>query len=173
MNSKRTLLLLTLLLTALLTAGAASAQDGAPRSTPLPGDLLLNESFESNGAEYWTVTGATQDKVKCGELYYGHVSNCAFLLKGSAGENTTIQQVYKPGGAVDSVGQGVAMTAHIRPLSGGIDIKFFIKVKLKDGLFQEVWGVGQWQGGEFFGLAPTALAGARAPIVPKPGWKAQ
>jgi branched-chain amino acid transport system substrate-binding protein len=41
---------------------------------------------------------------------------------------------------------------------------------LKDGLLPEVWGVGQWQGGEFYGIAPTTLAGARNAVVPKAAW---
>jgi branched-chain amino acid transport system substrate-binding protein len=45
------------------------------------------------------------------------------------------------------------------------------KVKLTDGLLQEVWSVGQWQNGEFYGLAPTSLSGARASVVPKPQWQ--
>ena len=42
-------------------------------------------------------------------------------------------------------------------------------MKLRDGLLEEVWAVGQWQGGEFYGIAPT-LPGARAVVVPKPAW---
>ena len=32
-------------------------------------------------------------------------------------------------------------------------------------------GPGQWQNGEFYGLAPTSMAGAKQPIAPKPAWK--
>ena len=46
-------------------------------------------------------------------------------------------------------------------------------VKLKDGLLQEVWAVGQWQDGEFYGLAPMNYAGARPALMLKPAWKAQ
>jgi branched-chain amino acid transport system substrate-binding protein len=34
-----------------------------------------------------------------------------------------------------------------------------------------VWWVGQWQGGEFVGLAPTKYEGAKPPLFPKPAWK--
>ncbi len=34
-----------------------------------------------------------------------------------------------------------------------------------------VWWAGQWQNGEFYGLAPSTMAGAREPIAPKPAWK--
>jgi branched-chain amino acid transport system substrate-binding protein len=33
------------------------------------------------------------------------------------------------------------------------------------------WLVGQWQDGEFFGIAPANRPGARTAIVPKPAWK--
>ena len=31
---------------------------------------------------------------------------------------------------------------------------------------------GQWQGGEYYGIGPSRLAGARAPVVPKAGLEA-
>ena len=44
-------------------------------------------------------------------------------------------------------------------------------VKLEGGLLKQVWSVGQWQGGEFYGVAPASMAGARPVAVPKPDWK--
>ena len=34
-----------------------------------------------------------------------------------------------------------------------------------------VWWAGQWQNGEFHGLAPSTMAGAKEPVAPKPAWK--
>lgn len=45
-------------------------------------------------------------------------------------------------------------------------------VKLKNNMPENLWTVGQWQGGEFYGLAPTNLPGARPALFPKPAWKA-
>jgi branched-chain amino acid transport system substrate-binding protein len=73
--------------------------------------------------------------------------------------------------AIEKVGK-VDRPAVIKAIHDGTFDTIIGKVKLKDGLLQEVWGVGQWQGGEFYGLAPVGLAGARAPLVPKPAWKA-
>ena len=72
--------------------------------------------------------------------------------------------------AIEKVGKTdrTAISAEIR--SGTFDT-IIGKVKLKDGLLQEVWSVGQWQGGEFYAIAPTTLSGARAATVPKPEWK--
>ena len=75
-----------------------------------------------------------------------------------------LQQAIEKVGKVDRA----AVAAEIR--SGTFDT-IIGKIKLKDGLLQEVWGVGQWQNGEFYGLAPTSLPGARAPVVPKPQWQ--
>jgi len=75
-----------------------------------------------------------------------------------------LQQAIEKVGKVDRA----AVAAEIR--SGTFDT-IIGKVKLKDGLLQEVWGAGQWQNGEFYALAPTTLPGARAPVVPKPAWK--
>jgi len=44
------------------------------------------------------------------------------------------------------------------------------KVKLVDNLYKGIWAVGQWQGNDFYGIAPKQ-DGARAPIVPKPAWQ--
>jgi branched-chain amino acid transport system substrate-binding protein len=72
--------------------------------------------------------------------------------------------------AIEKVGKAdrAAVAKEIR--SGTFDT-IIGKVKLKDGLLQEVWSVGQWQNGEFYGLAPTSLPGARASVVPKPQWQ--
>ncbi|CAN6484066.1 unnamed protein product [Victoria cruziana] len=45
-------------------------------------------------------------------------------------------------------------------------------ISYKDQQWSDVWCVGQWQGGEFNGLAPVAKPGARKPVIPKPAWKA-
>jgi len=39
------------------------------------------------------------------------------------------------------------------------------------GLLKDVWGVGQWQNGEFYGIAPVTKEGARQVVAPKPAWK--
>lgn len=45
-------------------------------------------------------------------------------------------------------------------------------ISYKDQQWSDVWCVGQWQGGEFHGLAPSSKPGAKKPVIPKPGWKA-
>ncbi|WP_375308713.1 amino acid ABC transporter substrate-binding protein [Bradyrhizobium sp. A11] len=72
--------------------------------------------------------------------------------------------------AIEKVGKldRAAVAAEIR---AGTFETIIGKVKLKDGLLQEVWSVGQWQNGEFYALAPTSQPGARAAVVPKPQWQ--
>ncbi|CCE05518.1 Extracellular ligand-binding receptor precursor (fragment) [Bradyrhizobium sp. STM 3843] len=72
--------------------------------------------------------------------------------------------------AIEKVGK-VDRTAIAKEIRDGTFETIIGKVKLKDGLLQEVWAVGQWQNGEFYGLAPATLAGARPAVVPKPEWK--
>ncbi|MGE0062245.1 MAG: amino acid ABC transporter substrate-binding protein [Xanthobacteraceae bacterium] len=45
------------------------------------------------------------------------------------------------------------------------------KIKLENGLSKNIWAVGQWQGADFFGVAPLDKAGAKPVMVPKPAWK--
>ncbi|WP_316197468.1 amino acid ABC transporter substrate-binding protein [Bradyrhizobium sp. SZCCHNS2002] len=72
--------------------------------------------------------------------------------------------------AIEKVGK-VDRAAVAKEIRTGTFDTIIGKIKLKDGLLQEVWAVGQWQNGEFYGLAPATLAGARAAVVPKPAWK--
>ena len=43
-------------------------------------------------------------------------------------------------------------------------------VDLKTHIRGKQWGVGQWQGGQFVGIAPNDLPGAKPLIFPKPAW---
>ncbi|MCA1499188.1 MULTISPECIES: amino acid ABC transporter substrate-binding protein [unclassified Bradyrhizobium] len=72
--------------------------------------------------------------------------------------------------AIEKVGK-LDRTAVAAEIRAGTFETIIGKVKLKDGLLQEVWSVGQWQNGEFYALAPTSLTGARAAVVPKPQWQ--
>jgi branched-chain amino acid transport system substrate-binding protein len=74
--------------------------------------------------------------------------------------------------AIERVGK-IDRAAIIKEIQNGTFKTIIGEVKLKDGLLQEVWAVGQWQGGEFYGLAPVNYAGARPAVVPKPAWQAQ
>ncbi len=74
--------------------------------------------------------------------------------------------------AIERVGK-LDRAAIIKEIHNGTFKTIIGDVKLKDGLLQEVWAVGQWQDGEFYGLAPMNYAGARQAVTPKPAWKAQ
>ena len=66
---------------------------------------------------------------------------------------------------------GLDRAAVVKEISSGSFDTIIGKVQLKEGLLAEQWAVGQWQGGEFYGIAPTNMTGARAAVVPKPAWK--
>jgi len=74
--------------------------------------------------------------------------------------------------AIERVGK-LDRAAVIKEIHNGTFKTIIGDVKLKDGLLQEVWAVGQWQDGEFYGLAPMNYAGARQAVTPKSAWKAQ
>jgi len=44
-------------------------------------------------------------------------------------------------------------------------------IKLDRNVNPNVWWAGQWHDGEFYGLAPSSMAGAREPMAPKPAWQ--
>jgi branched-chain amino acid transport system substrate-binding protein len=72
--------------------------------------------------------------------------------------------------AIERVGK-IDRPAIIKEISTGEFDTIIGKIKLVDGQNKNIWAVGQWQGGEFMGVAPLAKDGAVAPIVPKPSWQ--
>jgi branched-chain amino acid transport system substrate-binding protein len=72
--------------------------------------------------------------------------------------------------AIERVGK-IDREAVIKEINTGSFDTIIGKVKLKDNLYKEVWAVGQWQGNDFYAIAPMKQQGARAPIVPKPAWQ--
>jgi branched-chain amino acid transport system substrate-binding protein len=71
--------------------------------------------------------------------------------------------------AIEKVGK-IDRAAIINEINTGSFDTIIGKVQLKDNLYKGIWAVGQWQGNDFFGIAPKQ-DGARAPIVPKPAWQ--
>jgi branched-chain amino acid transport system substrate-binding protein len=72
--------------------------------------------------------------------------------------------------AIERVGK-IDREAVIKEINTGSFDTIIGKVKLVEGLYKDVWAVGQWQGNDFYAIAPMKQQGARAPIVPKPAWQ--
>jgi branched-chain amino acid transport system substrate-binding protein len=70
--------------------------------------------------------------------------------------------------AIEKVGLDKAKV--INEINTGTFDTIIGKIQLKDNHYKGVWAVGQWQGDNFYGIAPKQ-PGARAPIVPKPAWQ--
>ncbi|PJI98481.1 amino acid/amide ABC transporter substrate-binding protein (HAAT family) [Acidovorax sp. 69] len=75
-----------------------------------------------------------------------------------------LQQAIEKVGKIDRA----AVTNEIR--TGSFDT-ILGPVKLENQLFNNLWWVGQWQNGEFYGVAPSAKKGAKPALLPKPAWK--
>jgi branched-chain amino acid transport system substrate-binding protein len=71
--------------------------------------------------------------------------------------------------AIERVGE-VNRAAVIKELQSGTFDTILGPIKLEDNLYKQTWWVGQWQNGEFHGIAPTTLLGVRPIIFPKPPW---
>ncbi|TKT73620.1 twin-arginine translocation pathway signal protein [Afipia massiliensis] len=74
--------------------------------------------------------------------------------------------------AIERVGK-IDRAAVINDLQTGTFDTVIGKIKLENNMPTKYWWVGQWQGGEFYGVGPAANEGARSAVVPKPAWKAQ
>ena len=73
--------------------------------------------------------------------------------------------------AIERVGK-IDRAAVIKELQTGTFETILGPVKLENNLYTENWWVGQWQNGEFHGIAPATLPGAGAVMFPKPAWHA-
>ncbi|MNV76567.1 hypothetical protein D3C71_1699250 [compost metagenome] len=80
---------------------------------------------------------------------------------------TTLQVLQQ---AIERVGKidRAAVTQEIR--TGSFDT-IIGPVKLENQMLTKLWYVGQWQNGEFYGIAPSNRAGAKPAVIPKPAWK--
>ena len=70
---------------------------------------------------------------------------------------------------IERVGK-IDRAAVIKDLQTGSFDTMIGKVKLENNMPTRYWWVGQWQDGEFYGIAPAGNEGARKAIVPKPAW---
>jgi branched-chain amino acid transport system substrate-binding protein len=71
--------------------------------------------------------------------------------------------------AIERVGT-IDRAAVIEELQTGTFETILGPVKLQNNLYKENWWVGQWQNGEFQGIAPATLPGAQEIMFPKPAW---
>jgi branched-chain amino acid transport system substrate-binding protein len=71
--------------------------------------------------------------------------------------------------AIERVGK-IDREAIIKEINTGSFDTIIGKVQLKDNLYKGIWAVGQWQGNDFYGIAPKQ-DGVRGAIVPKPAWQ--
>lgn len=72
--------------------------------------------------------------------------------------------------AIERVGK-IDRAAVIKELQTGTFETIMGPIKLKDNRYMETWYVGQWQDGQFYGVEPAALRGARPVKFPKPPWR--
>jgi branched-chain amino acid transport system substrate-binding protein len=77
-----------------------------------------------------------------------------------------LQQAIERVGAVDRA-------AVIKELQTGSFKTILGPIKLEDNVRKDGWWVGQWQHGEFYGIAPGTRPGSHQPEVPKPPWHLQ
>ena len=73
--------------------------------------------------------------------------------------------------AIERVGK-IDRPAIIKELQTGSFDTVSGTIKLDRNVNTHVWWAGQWQDGDFHGLAPADMGGAKEPIAPKPAWKA-
>jgi branched-chain amino acid transport system substrate-binding protein len=71
--------------------------------------------------------------------------------------------------AIERVGE-IDRAAVIKELQTGTFETIVGPVKFKNNLYENTWFVGQWQHGEFQGIAPATLPGAQPIMFPKPPW---
>jgi branched-chain amino acid transport system substrate-binding protein len=75
-----------------------------------------------------------------------------------------LEQAIEKAGTLDrkKVLEAIENGGPYQTIVGPVDLKTHIRGKQ--------WGVGQWQGGQYVGIAPNDLPGAKPLIFPKPAW---
>jgi len=71
--------------------------------------------------------------------------------------------------AIERVGK-VDRAAVIKELQTGTFQTIVGAIKLKDNMYTDTWYLGQWQKGEYHGISPATLPGAKPVMFPKPPW---
>jgi branched-chain amino acid transport system substrate-binding protein len=74
--------------------------------------------------------------------------------------------------AIERVGS-IDREAIIKEIQTGTFDTVAGQIKFDRNVNTSVWWAGQWQNGEFYGLAPASLGPTHEPVAPKPAWKAQ
>ena len=74
--------------------------------------------------------------------------------------------------AIERVGK-IDRAAVIKELQTGTFQTIVGPIKLQNNLYMELWYVGQWQNGEYYGIAPATLPGAHQIMFPKPAWHSE
>ncbi len=72
--------------------------------------------------------------------------------------------------AIERVGK-IDRPAIIKEIQTGTFDTVAGQIKLDRNVNTNVWWAGQWQNGDFHGLAPASMEGAKEPVAPKPAWK--
>lgn len=72
--------------------------------------------------------------------------------------------------AIERVGK-IDREAIIKEIQTGTFDTVAGEIKLDRNVNANVWWAGQWQDGDFHGLAPASMNGAVKPVAPKPAWK--
>ena len=67
--------------------------------------------------------------------------------------------------------KGLDREAVSAELSSGTFQTVLGETKMEDNQLRSLWWTGQWQNGQFVGVAPADRAGASQPILPRPAWK--
>jgi branched-chain amino acid transport system substrate-binding protein len=71
--------------------------------------------------------------------------------------------------AIERVGE-IDRARTVEELGTGTFETILGPIKLENNFYTKSWWLGQWQNGEYYGIAPAALPGAQAIIFPKPAW---
>ncbi len=86
---------------------------------------------------------------------------------GSAVTYSSLQMLQQ---AIERVGK-IDRVAILAELKNGTFDTILGPIKLENQQLKGIFTVGQWQNGVFQGVGPSTIAGAKAPVIPKPAWK--
>ncbi|WP_435657054.1 amino acid ABC transporter substrate-binding protein [Brucella pituitosa] len=130
---------------------------------------VFGEKFGANTEGVMALGGANIDNPEIQDFFKRHVDSAGYPA-----DRFASQLVYAGLQALQQAIETSATLDHetiITELKSGNFKTVLGEISLKSQELEKFFHIGQWQNGDFYGLYPSTLEGARSAIVPKPAWK--
>jgi branched-chain amino acid transport system substrate-binding protein len=132
---------------------------------------LFKQKFGDNAEGVMGIGGWNGDSPKIKDYLARHKASTGGVEPDRWASAVTYASLEMLQQAIEHVGK-IDRAAVIKDLQTATFDTVIGKIKMENNMPTSFWWVGQWQGGEFYGVGPSTNEGARVAVLPKPAWKA-